>query len=107
MHANSDHFTSPHSRLTYITRRLTEPTTTQIRLYNIKEQFVKLIDYKNLLQILKRVYRNQNKQTKARKLLINLKQKNQLFYIFYIEFQRLTLEAGIVDDNSTLIILLE
>ncbi|KAJ8065757.1 hypothetical protein OCU04_006427 [Sclerotinia nivalis] len=49
------------------------------------------------------------KQTKPRKLLINLKQKNQPFhtYIFYTEFQQLVLKTGILDENNTLIILLE
>ncbi|KAJ8058051.1 hypothetical protein OCU04_012912 [Sclerotinia nivalis] len=107
MYANSDRFTSPHSRLTYITGRLTGPAATQIRPYNIKGQFVKFVDYEDLLQILERVYGNQNKRAEVWKLLINLKQRNQSFYVFYTEFQRLALEAGMADDNSTLVILLE
>ncbi|KAJ8061504.1 hypothetical protein OCU04_009319 [Sclerotinia nivalis] len=73
MYTNSDHFTSLHSHLTYVTGRLIGPAVVQIRLYNIKGQFVKLADYEDLLQILKRAYGNQNKRAEAWKLLINLK----------------------------------
>ncbi|KAJ8058733.1 hypothetical protein OCU04_011724 [Sclerotinia nivalis] len=44
---------------------LTRFAAMQIRLYNIKGQFIKLADYKDLLQILERVYRNQNKRAEA------------------------------------------
>ncbi|KAJ8061052.1 hypothetical protein OCU04_010129 [Sclerotinia nivalis] len=87
--------------------RLIGSAVMQIRLYNIKRQFIKFVDYEDLLQILERAYRNQNKRAEAWKLLINLKQRNQPFHIFYIEFQRLALKARIIDDNSTLVILLE
>lgn len=107
MHANADRYTNPHARLTYVTGRLTGAAAAQIRPYNIKGEFVRLRDYQDLLEVLERAYGNPNKAGEARKSLITLKQKNQPFHVFYAEFQRLALEAGMADDNDTLVILLE
>ncbi|QSZ34662.1 hypothetical protein DSL72_007516 [Monilinia vaccinii-corymbosi] len=107
MFANSDRFTTVHSRLSYITRRLTRAAAAQICLYNRDGLFVTLKNYQDLLSILERVYRNINKKAKARKQLMTLRQKNLPFNIFYAEFQQLAQEAEMADDDATLVILLE
>ncbi|QSZ32178.1 hypothetical protein DSL72_001749 [Monilinia vaccinii-corymbosi] len=107
MFANSDRFTTAHSRLSYVTGRLTGAAAAQIRPYNRKGQFVTLKDYDDLLNILERAYGNVNKKAEARKQLMTLRQKNLPFNAFYAEFQRLAQEAGMADDDATLVILLE
>lgn len=98
MTMNRDRFPTLETRMIYVINRLKELPYAQILSY-IKEGVCQLNNYTDILDILDRAYGDPNRVCNVCNALFALRQKNQEFSIFFVEFQCLIMESEMAEDG--------
>ena len=103
MNANADRFPLATSRMTYVAGRLTGKAYA-LMLPKIKYGIPQFVDYPEMLEYLERAFGDPDRTQNAQNKLFQLRQKHSDFSTYYAKFQRLALEAKMLE--SALVLLL-
>ena len=96
MNANADRFPLATGRMTYVAGRLTGKAYA-LMLPKIKYGIPQFVDYPQMLEYLERAFGDPDRTQNAQNKLFQLRQKNIDFSAYLSEFQRLSLEAEMLE----------
>lgn len=103
MLVNQDWFSTPQTRIAYVTSRLAGTLYNQILPY-IHWGQCSLSDYDAILELLERAFGDLNRKRNAQDELFRYRQRNKEFGIFFAKFQRLALELEMSENVLPIIL---